>query len=92
MLLEDLMTNGGEILRLGHGNAASQVEQGVRQRLQDNLITSPYERDPISFLQIQRAANLPWNSHLAPTAYSTNDHHAYLHLAESFILASQLTL
>jgi hypothetical protein len=81
MVLHDLVADGGEILRLLHRNAASQVEQGTGQWLQDDFIPSLYESDPVAFLEVERSANLPWNSHLAAAAYSANNHHAYLPIA-----------
>jgi hypothetical protein len=53
MLSDNLVTDGAEILDLGCGNAASQVEQGIRQRLQNDFIPSVYESDPIAFPEIQ---------------------------------------
>jgi hypothetical protein len=81
MFLDDLIANGAEILRPGHRNTASQVEQGVAQRLQDDFVPPAYKSHPIAFLEIQGTANLSWNSHLTSTTYSTNDHHAYLRLS-----------
>jgi hypothetical protein len=81
VVLHDLVADGGEILRLLHRNAASQVEQRTGQWLQDNLIPSLYESDPVAFFEVERSANLPWNSHLAAAAYSANNHHAHLPIA-----------
>jgi hypothetical protein len=86
MFLDDLIADGGKILWPGCGNAASQVEQGICQRLQDDFIPSLYESDPVAFLEVERSADLPWNSHLASAAYSANDHHTYLLMAA--VLAS----
>jgi hypothetical protein len=52
MVLHDLIADSRKILRLLYGDAASQVEQGIRQRLQDHLIATAYESDAIAFLKI----------------------------------------
>jgi len=53
MLLDDLFMHGGKIVGLSYWDTAPQVEQGVRQRLQNDFVTSEYEGDAIAFLQVQ---------------------------------------
>jgi hypothetical protein len=53
MVLNDLAADGSEILRLAHRNATSQVEQRTGQWLQDDLIPSLYESNPVSRLEVQ---------------------------------------
>jgi hypothetical protein len=53
MFLDDSIADGSKILWPAYGNAASQVEQGVPQRLQHDFVTSLYESDPVAFLEIQ---------------------------------------
>jgi hypothetical protein len=77
MFLDDLITDGGKVLGLNCRNAASQIEESVRQRLQDDFITSLYESDTIAFLEIQRAADCPWNSHLPSASYGADNCHTF---------------
>jgi len=53
VLLDDLFADSGETMRLSYGDAAPQIEQGVRQRLQNDFVTLAYEGDAIAFLQVQ---------------------------------------
>jgi hypothetical protein len=53
MVLHDLIADSCKILRLLYGDTASQVEQRIRQRLQDHFIPTAYESDAVAFLKIQ---------------------------------------
>jgi len=52
VFLNNLSADSGEILRLGYGNAAAQIKQGLCKRLYDDFISSLYKSDPVAFCKV----------------------------------------
>jgi hypothetical protein len=92
MFVLDLIADGGEILRLRRGDAAPQVEQRVREGLQDDFLTALDKGDPVTFFKVQGSPDRAWNSHLAAAAYPADDHLAYLHMPAVPVFAWQMLL
>jgi hypothetical protein len=53
MVFNHLLTNGIKVLGGSNWHTPSKVKQSLRDRLQNNLITSPNESDPVTFSYTQ---------------------------------------
>ncbi|HOQ99361.1 MAG TPA: hypothetical protein PLJ35_11130 [Anaerolineae bacterium] len=89
-LAKHLLANGSKVLGRGDRDAASQIEQAGRKRLEHNSVASSDERHPISLAQVEQAADCTRDCRLPPSSDSAGYHHETLHSADFGTIASHL--